>query len=142
MLQNDPSQRFEFQDRPVTPIMTAMLIMLLVLVYSMGKGLAGGNGHIDEWLTTNAYSLPKANALLAKKDFSGLLSMAFITNFASFDIIQMAFNMYFFWVFGKHVEVKLGPRYLFLIMFGVLIPMAVLQFDCARTNNQTIFVGP
>lgn len=136
MLQNDPNQRFEFEDRPVAAVFSVILVLLLILTYSIEHGLLGGNGKVEPWLMTNAYSLPKATALLAKKDYGGMMLMGYNSTFASFDMIQMAFNMYFFWVFGKHVEVKLGVgRYLLLILLGIYVPIIALHYDVSRTHN-------
>ena len=144
MLQNDPNKRFEFEDKPVATVLTGLLIFMMILVYSLGHGLGGStNPHPEAWLTSNAYSLPKMTTLLDKKDFAGLSTMVFYTTFGSFHLLQMAFNMYFIFVFGRHVESKLGSgRFIILIMLGILIPFAVLQFDMARQGLDTIFVGP
>jgi membrane associated rhomboid family serine protease len=81
-------------------------------------------------------------AIQERRDYSAMIISAFNTQFSSFTILQMAFNCYFFWVFGKHVETKLGPmRYLILISIGMFVPMMVLYYDTVLSHNDTYFVG-
>lgn len=69
--------------------------------------------------------------------------MIYNTEFSSFHIVQMGFSCYFFWVFGKHVEQKLGAaRFMFLCILGLTVPFAVMQWDMQRSGNETTIVGP
>jgi len=142
MLQNDENKRFEFQNKDVPAILTAVLVIALFLSYFLSKS-GGPNTHIDAWLLKNVYSLARATEYLDGKNFAGLLGMGYFTVFSSFHLVQMALNMYFFWVFGKHVETKLGaPRYLVLILLGMFLPLVALHFDVIRMHSDLAYVGP
>src|ERR1700733_15296134 len=122
MLQQDANKRFEFEDKPIKAVLTPLLIILLILCYAMAKA---ATPHLDVWLLNHAYSLPKMTELLDKKDYANVMTMVYNTEFSSFHILQMGFSCYFFWVFGKHVEQKLGAaRFMFLIILAVLVPFA------------------
>lgn len=119
-----------------------MLIFLLILTYSAEMG-ALGHTDFTHWLETNVYSLPRVTELLDKHDSNALLTLGYCTNFASFHILQMAFNCYFFWVFSKHVEQKVGPLlYIVLLTAGTTIPLIVLHWDMGQSHNARGFIGP
>ncbi|HEY9717652.1 MAG TPA: rhomboid family intramembrane serine protease [Trichormus sp.] len=142
VLSNNPNERMEFQDRLTTPVLTALLVLCTIVTYSLSRGVFGAT-RFDAWLSSNCYNLPRVQPLLEAKNYVGLMGIGFFTNFASFDIIQMGFSLYFFWVFGKHVEQKLGPgRYLLLILLGMYVPLVALHWQMASSGNDTIYVGP
>ncbi|HEY9772918.1 MAG TPA: rhomboid family intramembrane serine protease [Planktothrix sp.] len=143
MLQTDPNERMEFQDRPITPVMTGLLIFSYILIFSIENGLLQPGIHLDGWMMKNCFHLSAIQPdVMQNHDYKGLLAASFTTEFSSFHILQMAFNCYFLWVFGKHVETKLGAaRYALLILVGIFVPMFVLYYDCALQQNDTYFVG-
>jgi membrane associated rhomboid family serine protease len=143
MLSNNPNQRMEFQDRPVTPVLTGLLIVLCFVAYACEKGVLQPGATMGGWLFANCYQLSSALvAIQEKNDWSYLIIKSYATNFSAFHIVQTALNCYFFWVFGKQVEMKLGPiRYAVLLLIGLLVPMFVLFFDTKYFNNEMRFVG-
>src|SRR5580658_2227330 len=109
VLSNNPHERMEFQDRPQTPVLTGLLVLCTVINYSISRGVFAPGTRFDAWLGNNCYNLPRVAPMLEAKSYLGLAGMAYNTTFSSFHIIQMGLSLYFFWVFGKHVEQKLGP---------------------------------
>lgn len=133
----------EFQDRPSTPVLTGILVLCTIVNYSISRGVFTPGTRFDSWLANNCYNLSHVKPLLDEKNYPGLMGIGYNTTFSSFDIIQMGFTLYFFWVFGKHVEQKLGPiRFVILIFLGITVPLFVLHWQMSTTDNDTIFVGP
>ena len=133
----------EFQDRQSTPVLTGILVLCTIFNYALSHGLLAPGTRPDVWLSQNCYNLPRVAPLLEAKNYAGLAGIAYNTTFSAFHIVQMGLSLYFFWVFGKHVEGKLGPgRYLLLLVLGIFVPIGVLQWQMASSANDTIFVGP
>lgn len=138
MTQSVHQQKIEFQEKPVTPILTVSLILCMLLVYFQAQA----THPISSWCNIHCFSSMAVYTLLQQQRYSDLLTMAFYTNFASFSILTMALNFYFFWVFGKWVEQKLGPLlYLTLICLGSTVPLVVLYYDTYGKDGTT-YVGP
>jgi len=132
----------EIQDKPTAPALTFMMIFGLLGAFAMGPV---NPLKADYWLSHNCYQQLHAMELLHKSDILGLLTMATMSNFASFHILQMAFNMYFLWVFSKHTEQKLGPgRFILLLVLALYLPWAVAYLDLMRQPQlgELYIVGP
>ncbi|MBI2811002.1 MAG: hypothetical protein HYX67_09270 [Candidatus Melainabacteria bacterium] len=127
------SKLIEIQEKPTAPVFTFMMIFGLLGCYSMPTFL---HQRIDFWLSHNSYQQLHTMELLRKMDIGGLLTMTTAANFCSFHIVEMAFNIYFFWVFSKHTEQKLGPaRFILLLVIALYIPWVITYFDMLRQPN-------
>lgn len=95
--------------------------------------MAAMSKSLDWTLSHNAYQQMAIVDMLHKANFAGLLTTVTMATFSSFHIVPMAFNMYFFWVFSKHTEQKLGPgRFLILLMVSIYLPWIFTYFDMMR----------
>ncbi len=136
------SKMVEIQDKPTAPVFTFLMIFGLLAALAAGPV----DPHkVDYWLSHNCFQQLHVMELLHKNDLMGLLTNVTISNFASFHIVQMAFNMYFFWVFSKHTEQKLGPaRFILLLVLALYLPWVVSYFDLMRQPQlvELYVVGP
>ena len=129
----DSSKLIEIQDKPTTPIFTFMMMFAMLGAYSLAT-----LQRMDWWLSHNSYQQQHMLEMLHKLDFVGILTVTTLATFASFHIVQMAFNIYFLWVFAKHTEQKLGPgRFLLLLMIAIYLPWFMTYFDLLRQPELT-----
>jgi membrane associated rhomboid family serine protease len=138
MTQSVHDPKIEFQDKPVTPILTLTLILCMLLVYWMAQS----THPISSWCNIHCFNSITAYKMIQQARWSDLATMAFFTTFGSFAILQMALNFYFFWVFGKHVEQKLGPLlYMLLLACGMTVPIGIMYWETYMKSEVT-YVGP
>jgi membrane associated rhomboid family serine protease len=136
--QSGPAQptKVEFEDRPAMALFTGMLIMACIWAY-----IAAAN-RAEFWLSTNCWSTGRIQDLIHSGGWPQIASIVFMSNIGCFNTIHMALNMYFFWVFGGHVEGKLGSgRYLPILLLGATVPWFTLLWDTASLPKLVIF-GP
>lgn len=134
-------QQIEIQDKPTTPIFTFMMVFGLLGGYAMSLS----NSRSDWWLSHNSYQQLHIMEQMHKADWAGVLTLVSTATFASFHIVQMAFNIYFLWVFSKHTEQKLGPaRFILLLVIALYLPWLMTYFDLARSPQllELYIVGP
>ena len=131
----NPGDKVEFDDSVRSaPLFTALMILATLgcYVFSAKKE--------DYWISHYCWSTGAVKDLLQSHDYSQLMNMVGASNFASFNMIHMGLTMYFFWVFGGHIEGKIGTgRYLPLILAGMTLPWLSLLFVNAGQPNLTIF---
>jgi membrane associated rhomboid family serine protease len=102
MTQSVNAPKVQFEDRPTTPIFTFAMILALIGVFVTCK-----MSRPDWWLAHNSFQLLSFNELVKAHDYSTLSLRVMTATFASWQILQMGMNIYFVWVFCKHVEGKL-----------------------------------
>lgn len=135
-MQNPPKLRVE--SRKAFPLVTAMLITGIVLCYyqvSVTKN--------DTFFITQGYGFvgDQFYEYVKAQNWNGIGKMLWGT-FASIHVAQMFINGYFFWVFANHVEQKIGPgRLMVLVVLGVVVPWAVTAWD-THLKSLTVFFGP
>jgi membrane associated rhomboid family serine protease len=131
----NPGDKVEFDDSVRSaPLFTALMIMgtLACYIFSAKKE--------EYWIGHYCWSTGAVTALLHSHDYSQLANLIGTTNFASFNMIHMGMTMYFFWVFGGHIEGKIGTgRYLPLVLMGMTLPWFSLLWDTSGQPNLTIF---
>jgi membrane associated rhomboid family serine protease len=130
-----PGDKVEFDDSvKAPPLFTALMIMATIACYVFSAKKE------DYWIGHYCWSTGAVKGLLQSHDYSQLLNIVGASNFASFNMIHMGLTMYFFWVFGGHIEGKIGTgRYLPLVLAGMTLPWLSLLFDTAGQPNLTIF---
>lgn len=136
------TNQIEIQDKPTAPVFTFAMIFGLLAAFAMGPV---NPLKADYWLSHNSFQQLHNMEMLRKSDFLGLLTNWSISTFGSFHILQMAFNMYFLWVFSKHTEQKLGPgRFMLLLVMALYLPWVVSYFDLMRQPQliELYIVGP
>ncbi len=131
MTQNINSKLVEIQDKPTTPIFTFIMVFGMLGAFTLAT-----LQRMDWWLSHNAYQQEHMIEMLHKLDFIGIFTVTTLATFASFNIVQMSFNIYFLWVFAKHTEQKLGPgRFLLLLLIALYLPWVMTYFDLMRQSN-------
>ena len=95
----------------------------------------------DYWIAHNCWSHRQCTwTLLAAHNYGALANLIGTTNFASFNMIHMGLSMYFLWVFGGHIEGKIGTgRYLPLVLGGMTLPWFTLLWDTSGSRALPIF---
>jgi hypothetical protein len=140
MLQNHQQQpagvpsQIEIEDRPSPPLLTAVLIFGILICYVMaGKS-------VEFFLAHNGWQAMRISELLKTGGFEGIGKTIGIANLASFNMVHMALSIYFFSVFGAHLEARLGSgRFLLLLLAAFTLPMIAMQFDAMSTPTTTYF---
>jgi len=140
MTQSLNAPKVQFEDKPTTPIFTFALILALI-----GAFAACQMGRPEWWLSHNCFQELAFIDLFKHKDFQSMALKATVGTFASWKILQMALNIYFVWVFCKHVENKLGPgRFLLLLIVALYAPWVATYFNLygKSANLETYMIGP
>ncbi len=139
----------EFEDVPSKPLFTAMLILGAVACY------IGSLKREEFYLFDHCWSVARVcgffpgltagaglGQMLQGANWSSFFATFIYANLSTFNTVHMALSLYFFWVFGAHIEGKLGNgRFLILLLLGATIPWGVLQWD-AMSDPKTTFFGP
>jgi hypothetical protein len=146
-------EKLEIEDRPSTSILTGLLILGAVICYVVSVK------RVEFWLADHCWSVNRINHIIGisqaggdflssvttvieKADWANLLLTYGYANLCTFNMIHMGLSVYFFWVFGGHIESRLGNgRYLILLLLGMIVPWWVLQWD-AGSAPQITFFGP
>jgi len=125
----------EFEDTPNKPMLTAMLILGCIYFYTLSVK------HEEFFITGHCWSVKHVNDLIHAAKWVDLGSLFGYANLSSFNMLHMGMTLYFFWVFGSHLEGRLGAgRYLLLLLLGMTMPWLVLQWD-AQSIPTTAFFG-
>jgi len=132
-----PGDHVEFDDKvTATPLFTILMILWTVACYVFSAKRE------EFWLAHNGWSISAVADLINAHNYASIVNLLGTANFGTFNMIHMGLSMYFLWVFGGHVEGKISSgRYLPLVLGGLTIPWAVLQFEAAR-QPQLIVFGP
>ena len=124
----------EFEDSASKPLFTIMMIMGC-LYYYIQTGKA-----VEFALSHNCWSVNNINEAIHASNWVGLGNILLFSNFGSFNMFHMGLSLYFIWVFGSHLEGRLGSgRYLLLVILGMTMPWLVLQWDAQGVPSTTFF---
>jgi membrane associated rhomboid family serine protease len=132
-----PGDHVEFDDTALSPpLFSAMMQLGMISGYLLSF-------HKEApFITQSGWSSGTFNQLFNAHNYVGLASLFATSNFASFNMVQMGFNMYFIWLFGSHVEGKIGSnRYLTILLGGMTIPWLLVLWELASQPHLVVF-GP
>jgi hypothetical protein len=158
---NSMQKQIKLQQQQVIPIGTFIFIFVCGTVYFMAA--SKGSANIANWLSENCFVGFTTGKIIANmkealiaclsgkfalmsifsENLTKYLTIAFISTFASFDLIQVAGHCYFLWAFGASLEQRIGMgRYLMLAILGILTPWLVLNLELAGHNPGICYFGP
>lgn len=139
MNQPTPQGRAQIESASGFPLVTVSLLMGLMLVYYMSSTTAN-----DRFFEMTGHGFRADDAVLAfqSSNWGKLFNMMY-ANFASLHYVQLFFSAYFIWVFGGHIEGKMGPARLgLLVLLGLTVPWVAVALLHSGKGSDTIFVGP
>ncbi|HEY9682602.1 MAG TPA: rhomboid family intramembrane serine protease [Oculatellaceae cyanobacterium] len=130
-----PGGKVEFDEKGNSAALFTILMILAVAgCYAMGAKKE------EFWLAHNCWSIGSMADLIQSHNYGALINPLLLSNFASFNMLHMGLTMYFFWVFGGHIESRIGTaRYLPLVLFGCTLPWLLLQFEAGSMRSMTYF---
>lgn len=133
---------------PLKPLITILLVFMFLCVFgfSFQRGLTGAQ--------LNAFTGARFAEYLSSNDYVKLISMMFNATFnqvafakndilhSALGVLQGVFNMYFVWVFGSLVEIRLGYlRYMAVLVAAMLVGWFCLGMEVGVASTP-YFVGP
>jgi membrane associated rhomboid family serine protease len=126
-----PKVKLKFEERKSFPVMTFGLIVVVVAVYCLGA-----SSKVDTWFVQNTIQPEQFWQSCLKGDYQSVLTGLTMSNFATVSLWTMIPSIYFIWLFGTSVELRLGPtRFLVLFLLGATIPWAVQIWDALFMPN-------
>jgi hypothetical protein len=130
-----PGGKVEFDEKGNSAaLFTILMILAVAACYAMGAKKE------EFWLAHNCWTIGTMADLIKDHNFSGIMGPLMMSNFASFNMLHMGLTMYFFWVFGGHIESRISTaRFLPLVLFGSTLPWFLLQFEAASQTSMTYF---
>jgi membrane associated rhomboid family serine protease len=125
---------------PPKPVVTILLILVawfLPFFISMAKGQKA------IWTTTYGFSASRFFELSGNGDFSGLISLIILANFAQISFWVYLFNAFYIWSFGSVVERIMGnARFMVFVLLGIFASWSILAYDAISTQPEMAFIGP
>ena len=139
MNQPPPQQKAQIESASGFPLVTVSLLMGLMIVYYMSSTTAN-----DRFFQMTGHGFRADDAVLAFQSQNwGKIATMMCANFASLHYVQLFFSAYFIWVFGGHIEGKMGPARLgVLVMLGLTLPWVAYTLMNSGKGSDTVFVGP
>ena len=130
-----PGSKLEFDEKSTSmPLFSILLILGNIYCYTMSAKKE------EFWIAHNCWSISNVASLLQAHNWGAICNLIPFSNLASFNMIHMGLSMYFIWVFGGHIESKIGSnRYMPLLLLGMTLPWVLLQFEAAGQPSMTYF---
>lgn len=139
MNQPPPPNRAQFESTGAFPICTVALLLGLCYVYYLSSTTAN-----DRFFEMLGHGFKADDAVVAATtgNWGKIVNMMY-SNFASLHYVQLFFSAYFVWVFGVHIEGKMGSsRLMFLLALGMTIPWVAVAMLHSGRGEDTMYIGP
>ncbi len=139
MNQTHEQQKAQIESTQAFPLCTVTLLLALCYVYYLSSTTAN-----DRFFEMLGHGFRADDAVVAASTGNwGKIANMMYANFASLHYVQLFFSAYFFWVFGIHIESKLGSgRLMFLVLLGLTVPWVAVAMLQSGHNSETVYVGP